>query len=238
MRDDYILLVLGTRRSGKSTVTFGGSPLGEGIVDHGRAGSRDFIYDERGVVPGRSEWLRWERAARLHKWLSAEAGGQIPERKRPGAYYFRPALSQSKAEFWNLVAPGEGHGGRLKPGIAGTYYIDEAHNLAPATAKTNADFEEAISTGGNYGMSFVLLTRRYKQLDRTVRTQASAILSFAQPREDAQALAKEFDRRASVTAELEGHEFTLLGDRPGELPQREWLRGLGTYRGPDSKTVQ
>jgi len=226
MRNDYVLLVLGQRRSGKTTLTFGGSPLGRGLVDFARG--RVFIYDERGAAPGRSDWLRYETASHLQRWLQAEARGEAPT---PEAYYIRPKTSQTKTDFWKMMSPGIVDG-TVKDGVPGTYVIDEAHRVAKAKKATAGAFKEAIDSGGNDGMSFILATRRFTRLDRDVRTQASAILSFRQPQEDIDLMRRSFDRKASAVAGLEGHEFTLFGDATRELPFYDHLTNLDTYVTP------
>jgi hypothetical protein len=230
MRSDYVLLVLGQRRSGKTTLVFGGDPLGRGLVDFAgtRAGARTFIYDERGTAPGRSDWLRYETASHLQRWLQAEARGEAPT---PGAYYIRPKTAQTKTDFWKMMSPGIVDG-TVKSGVPGTYVVDEAHRVARAKKATGDAFKEAVDSGGNDGMSFVLATRRFTRLDRDVRTQASAILSFRQPQEDIDLMRRSFDRKASAVENLEGHEFTLFGDATQELPFYDHITSLDTYRAP------
>lgn len=229
MRNDFLLLVLGTRGSGKTAVTFGGDPaVPSGLVEQTKG--RRFIYDPRGSVPGKSDWLSYQSAAHIKDWLTAEANGHR-KAYTPAAYYFRPRTRDSKRAFWELLGPVETNG-TLTKGMPGTFFVDEAHQLAPATAKVMPEFLDSVEMGGPHGMSFVLVTRRYKQIDRSVRTQASAILSFRQPEEEIAQIEKEFDRRAKAIRGLEGHEFTLFGERTAELPFAEWLESQPTYVTP------
>jgi len=227
MRNDFVLLVLGQRRSGKTTLVFGGPPIGSGLVS--RARGRAFVYDERGTAASHAGegWLKYETASHLQRWLLSEARGDGAH--TPGAYYVRPKTSQTKTDFWRMVSPGIVNG-QVKDGVAGTYFVDEAHRVAKAKKATGEAFKEAIDSGGNDGMSFVLATRRFTRLDRDVRTQASAILSFRQPQEDIDLMRRSFDRKASAVEKLEGHQFTIFGEQTSELPFIEHLKSLDTYR--------
>ena len=222
MRRDTLTVIIGKRKSGKSTLLRGGRSVGRGIVKSAGA-------DLRFVLDPRNEWSKGLRFSSvtgpkgLQAALRAYARGNYdPPFKRWIVQVGHPARISN---FFDLLAPNQRRG---KPGVPGLLVLDEASEYQ-TPHDLSGGLRRIINLGGNDEQSVIVVARLWRQLHREIRQNADAVISFRGAATDTiREIGRTIDPGAEKIRDLKRHEFCVLGETR-DIDFADYLRSLDSF---------
>ena len=127
--------------------------------------------------------------------------------------------------FFELLAPDQRKG---KPGVPGLIVLDEASEYQ-TPHDLSGGLRRIVNLGGNDEQSVIVVARLWRQLNREIRQNADAVVSFQGAATDTiRELRRTIDPGAEKIRDLSRHEFCVLGETR-DIPFFDYLRSLDTF---------
>lgn len=209
--DSYNALIFGRRGSGKTSLIAGDDAIPfTGLL--ALAGKPVFVLDTVDTI---NRGLYFRTVVHLRDFILAERRGEVEN--ETGIYTVKSTSSEVSDDFLrfcNLYR------------LPCTVVIDEVSRFT--RGKIEPDLYELVHYGRNWGANIIAGARRPTEVHPDWRSQVDAVVTFQQ--RYAGDIAKITDSKyaADIVANLDGHEFTVLG-YVAHLPFMDALRTVEEY---------